>query len=165
MEPTTAIVAGCGDLGTEVGLRLAGLGMQVVGLRRRVSVLPDEIEGQAIDLSIAVPRLPPAAIILVIALAADRRTPEAYHETYARGISNVIRGVRSSGLVLMRTVLVSSTAVYGDCDGAWIDEETPAEGQAPTAHVLREAERLAHKELPAVTTLRLRACTVLEGIA
>ena len=57
-SPGTIVLAGCGDLGTETGLRFAARGHRVLGLRRRPQLLPAEIEGVAADLSVACPTLP-----------------------------------------------------------------------------------------------------------
>ena len=43
----TILLAGCGDLGTETGLRFAAAGHRVVGWRRSPDKLPAEIEGVA----------------------------------------------------------------------------------------------------------------------
>ena len=47
----TVLLAGCGDLGTEAGLRFAAAGHRVVGWRRSPEKLPAAIEGVAADLS------------------------------------------------------------------------------------------------------------------
>ena len=41
----SVVIAGCGDLGTEIGLRLAGQGHEVLGLRRRAEQLPPPLTG------------------------------------------------------------------------------------------------------------------------
>ena len=65
----TVVIAGCGDLGTEAGLRFASLGHRVVGLRRSAGKLPAAIEGRAVDLSKEVPTLPADTDIVVIAMS------------------------------------------------------------------------------------------------
>jgi len=42
-----------------------------------------------------------------------------------------------------RLVLVSSTGVYGESKGGWVDEDTTGPADA-TGHVLLEGERIAH---------------------
>ena len=73
----SVVIAGCGDLGTEIGLRLAGQGHEVLGLRRRAELLPPPLTGIAVDLSTEVPQLPGDVELLVVPTAADGRTPEA----------------------------------------------------------------------------------------
>lgn len=71
----TVVIAGCGDLGTETGLRFIAMGHRVIGLRRSAEKLPREIEGQSIDLSTETPSLPADISIVVIAMSPDESTP------------------------------------------------------------------------------------------
>jgi len=49
-----------------------------------------------------------------------------------------------------RLVYTSSTGVYGDHDGDWVDEETPLDPTTDKTRVLAEAERVAREEAGAV---------------
>ena len=44
------LIAGCGDVGTRLGLRMAEQGWRVLGMRRNVAALPTAIEPLAGDL-------------------------------------------------------------------------------------------------------------------
>jgi nucleoside-diphosphate-sugar epimerase len=81
----TVVLAGCGDLGTEIGLRFVDRGARVIGIRRRSELLPASFEGQSIDLSSEVPALPRDTDLVVIALAADAPTEQAYRSAYLDG--------------------------------------------------------------------------------
>ena len=151
----TVLIAGCGDLGTEAGLRYAAYGRDVVGLRRTPEHLPDGIAGHAVDLSQQVPDVPANTEILVIATAADRRTERAYRSAYLDGLSNLLEGLHRKDARPHRVLLVSSTAVYGESGGAWVDETTPVSPGSTTAAVLLEAEQLLHRHVPAATVFRL----------
>lgn len=150
----TVLVAGCGDLGSETGLRFAAAGYHVVGMRRTPERVPEPIEPLTVDLTHQVPTIPADTQIVIVAASADQRTESAYRATYLDGLENLLDGVRRSRR-LPRVLLVSSTAVYGDCGGAWIDEKTPANPAAATAAVLRQAEQLLLQELPGSIVLRL----------
>lgn len=151
----TVVIAGCGDLGTEAGLRFASLGHRVVGLRRSAEKLPSAIEGQAVDLSKEVPTLPADTGIVVIAMSPDARTAEAYQAAYVETVKNVAAAVHNNCAVPPRVLYVSSTAVYGLDDGSWVDETTPAEPSTPTAAVLLEAEETLLQLIPKATIFRL----------
>lgn len=151
----TAVIAGCGDLGTEVGLRLHAAGHRVIGLRRTPGVLPAPIEGRCVDLSIREPTLPAGTDLVVIALTADERNERGYKVTYVDGLNHLLDGLWRSGARPSRVVLVSSTSVYGDRAGGWVDERTPTTPAAPTASVLRHAEKTLHSRIPTATILRL----------
>jgi nucleoside-diphosphate-sugar epimerase len=151
----TVLLAGCGDLGTEAGLRFAAAGHRVVGWRRSPEKLPAAIEGVAADLSAGpVPPLPAHTTAVVVALAADAPTEAAYRAAYVDGLTNVLDAVlaadggRGSGANSVRRILfVSSTAVYGDADGGWVDESTTAAPGGFSGRILREAEELLYRRL------------------
>lgn len=152
----TVLIAGCGDLGTEAGLRFAAAGHEVFGIRRSPEKLPPQIRGVKADLSSGMPGLPVEADILVIALAADASTEDAYRAAYVDGLRNVLDGVDRQASPPRRILFVSSTAVYPDAGGAVVDENTPTEPTRFSGKILLEAERLLlDRAENASTVLRL----------
>ncbi|WP_347109098.1 SDR family oxidoreductase [Paenarthrobacter sp. S56] len=138
----TVLIAGCGDLGTEAGLRFASAGEEVVGIRRSPGKLPGEIRGVRADLASEIPDLPGNADIVVVALAADSATEEAYRAAYVDGLRNVLDALDRQAVAPRRILFVSSTAVYPDSAGAVVDETTPTEPSRFSGKVLLEAEEL-----------------------
>jgi len=151
----TVLIAGCGDLGTEVGLRFSALGHPVVGLRRSAHLLPPEIDGQSVDLSREKPAIPSTTDTVVVALAASAPTAEAYRAAYVDGLRNLLDALRDAAIVPRRFVLVSSTAVFDVTDGSWVDETTPAVSTAPRDAILLEAEQLVASRVPHAVVFRL----------
>ena len=156
----TILLAGCGDLGTEAGLRFAAAGHRVVGWRRSPSKLPPEIEGAAADLSSPdLPPVPADTTAVVIAVAADSPTEAAYRAAYVDGPAHVLDALERDGVTPRRVLFVSSTAVYGDAGGGWVDESTTAAPGSFSGQTLLEAERLLAGRLSgtssAVVALRL----------
>ncbi|MDH6235389.1 SDR family oxidoreductase [Cryobacterium sp. CG_9.6] len=149
----TVVIAGCGDLGTEVGLRFAALGHNILGLRRNADVLPDSFTGQSVDLSLEKPALPADTEFVVVAIAAGNPTPEVYRAAYVDGLRNLLNAL--DGITPRRVLLVSSTAVYDVHDGSWVNEETPATPSAGNDTILLEAEQMLHARFPDATVLRL----------
>ena len=149
------VIAGCGDLGTETGLRFAALGHRVIGLRRSAEKLPPEIEGQSIDLSAEVPSLPADTSIVVIAIAPDERSAAAYQAVYVDSVSRVVAAIHRDCAAPPRVLFVSSTAVYGVDDGTWVEESTPTTPATPTAVTLRKAEESLREQVPEAVILRL----------
>jgi nucleoside-diphosphate-sugar epimerase len=152
----TVLLAGCGDLGTEAGLRFAAAGHRVVGWRRSAEKLPAAIEGVGADLSSGgLPPLPADTTAVVVALAADAPTEDAYRAAYVDGLANVLDAVLAAGRgpgsggpnSVGRVLFVSSTAVYGDAGGGWVDESTTATPGGFSGRILREAEELLHGRL------------------
>lgn len=149
----TILLAGCGDLGTEAGLRFAALGHRVVGWRRSPSKLPAAIEGVAADLSApSLPPVPADTAAVVISVAADSPTEAAYRAAYVQGVCNVLDALTRDGVTPGRVLFVSSTAVYGGAGGGWVDEGTPPAPGGFSGRILVEAEELLRQRLAGTST-------------
>lgn len=151
----TVVIAGCGDLGTEVGLRFIERGFRVLGLRRSPQVLPHSFDRESVDLSVQVPDLPADTKIVVVATTASERSENAYKSAYYDVLSNVLAALDDRQVESVRVILVSSTAVYDVDDGSWVDESTPATASRPTAAILRRTEELLETSVANGTSLRL----------
>jgi nucleoside-diphosphate-sugar epimerase len=150
------VIAGCGDLGTEVGLRLATAGHAVVGIRRTPERLPAPIAGVRGDLATGrIDELPTDTEVVVYAAAAGQRSEAAYLATYVAGPRHVLDALARVGARPRRFVFVSSTAVYGTDDGSWVDEDTPAEPRTATGQLLLDAEVAVQDRAPSPTLVRL----------
>lgn len=88
---------------------------------------------------------------LLIAVAPD--PGKSYEETYLAAAERVIRNISSS---LQQIIYLSSTSVYGDHQGNWVDEETIARPCSSQALILLQTEELLHRHLsPSLCILRL----------
>jgi nucleoside-diphosphate-sugar epimerase len=148
------VIAGCGDLGIETGLRFAAEGHRVVGLRRRGELVPLPLVGRSVDLRHEVAPIDPGTDVVVVALAAGSRDVDEYRATYVDGLRNVLDGIDASGSDA-RVIVVSSTAVYDVDDGSTVTEATPAVASTPTAGVLLETEALLRERAPGALLVRL----------
>jgi nucleoside-diphosphate-sugar epimerase len=155
----TALIVGCGDLGTEVGLRFLDAGWTVVGVRRSPHHLPDAIRGVAADLTGPLDTLPgqlPRRIdALVFTPTAGERSAARYRSVYLTGLVRLLGTLDDAGLRPDRVLAVSSTAVYGADDGSEVDEATPPSPTTATAQVLVQAEVALHARRPDAISLRL----------
>ncbi|MEM1080007.1 MAG: NAD-dependent epimerase/dehydratase family protein [Pseudomonadota bacterium] len=70
----------------------------------------------------------------------DKRTPEAYRASYVDGLRNLLDRIDTK-----RLLMVSSTAVYGQDQGEWVDEQSPTDPSSFTGDMLLEAEHLAQR--------------------
>jgi nucleoside-diphosphate-sugar epimerase len=151
----TVLIAGCGDLGTEAGLRLTAAGHRVIGWRRSSEKLPAQLEGAAVDLTGPLPAIPADTEVVVMATAAAERTEAAYRSAYVDALANLLNALERDGVRPRRVLFVSSTAVYGENEGGEVDENTPARSSSATGRILREAEELLHARQPSAIVLRL----------
>lgn len=131
-------------MGNALGRRLLEDGASVWGVRRRVEALGPGIEPWRIDLTD--PQsfgTPPAPFDTVFYTAsADRRDEEAYRAIYVDALRNLLAHLRASGCPLERVLFTSSTAVYGQSGGEWVDETSMTEPRAFNGSILLEAESL-----------------------
>jgi nucleoside-diphosphate-sugar epimerase len=146
------VIAGCGDVGTALGVRLAQAGHEVWGVRRRIDRLPPLLRPVAADLSdpASLRALPPDPEVIVYTAAADERSEASYRLAYVEGVRNVIRATASGGSVRL-IAFTSSTAVYGQQDGSWVDEASATEPTGFNGQLVLAGERLVlGSGLPAV---------------
>ncbi len=131
------LVAGAGYVGGALALELARAGHEVIAVRRSEAPL-EGCRTLAIDLAdaAALAKLPAEVDQLVYAVGADGRSDEAYERAYVRGLAGVLGRVQAG-----RVLFTSSTAVYGQDDGALVDETSEAKAEG-TARFLRAGEAL-----------------------
>lgn len=138
MSAGPVVVAGAGD----VGLRLARLriaaGEDVIGLRRGEGEAVHGLRWLRADLARGdgLAALPRAAAALVFCAAPDVRDEAAYRALYVDGLRRAIDACAPA-----RIVFVSSTAVYAEDAGEWVDETTPARPPAFNGRALLAAEQ------------------------
>ncbi|MFD1640761.1 SDR family oxidoreductase [Halohasta litorea] len=151
MADARVVILGCGYIGIELGRQLTEAGHDVVGVRRseegcaaiedagfashRADLTdPDDVEAL------------PAGDWLVFAASSGGRDAEAARRIYVDALADVIEEYGERESPPDRLVYTSSTGVYGDHDGAWVDESTPLEPTTEKTEVLVEAERIAREE-------------------
>lgn len=149
----TLMIAGCGDVGSRLGQQLSAAGWAVYGLRRSVQLLPQGIRPVAGDLHAdACPAAWPSEPLdyLVYCAAATDHDEAGYRAAYVDGLRRVLGWLAQQGQRPKRLLFVSSSGVYGQQLGEWVDENSPAEADSYSGRIMREAEQLAlHSGLPA----------------
>ena len=121
------LIAGCGDVGTALGLMLCERGHEVYGARRSVQRLPAPLHPLSIDVTDrdAMKRTIPRVDVVVYAVAAGSRDEGAYRRAYVDGVAGLLDVLEGLAEPPRRALFVSSTSVYGECGGDWVDETTP----------------------------------------
>ena len=134
------LIAGCGDLGSGLATELVAQGHMVTGIRRTKNDFPNGVMGITGDLvEISDDTLPDADVVFLI-MTPNGRNEEAYRAAYFDTAQVLIR--RYKDIVKQPKVFfVSSTSVYGQSQGEWIDETTPAQPTSATANILLETEQ------------------------
>jgi len=136
------LIAGCGDVGNVLAADLLADGHVVYGLKRDVSTLPAGVLPVRADLldPAALTGLPGDIDSLVFMPTPASRDQAGYEAIFIRGWKNLWAGLKRAPA---RTLLVSSTAVYGEADGAVVTEETEPRPDRFNGRVLLQMEQLA----------------------
>lgn len=149
----TVLVAGAGDVGSRVARRLAAQGKQVIALRR--GEMPSEPSIRWLRGDLTRPdtlRGLPKVDAVVFAPTPDARDEGAYRAVFLDGLRHLLNALPEPP---RRTLFVSSTAVYGEHAGDWVDEATPTDPPGFNGRVLVEAENgLASRDVGGIS-LRL----------
>ena len=137
------LIAGCGDLGTKAGLELCRQGHEVFGLKRNSQTITAPIKAIAADLSQPLDsNLLPASIDQVIyILAASGFNEQAYQSAYVDGVKHLIRALGSDMQRLKRFIFVSSSSVYAQNEGQWVDETSVTQPQSFNGQIMLAAEQ------------------------
>lgn len=154
------LIAGCGYVGSRAAEMLVGLGAKVYGLRRSQAPLPQGvalIQGDVTDPASL--DLPDRLDAVVYAVSPADRDAAAYRAAFLEGPRKVLdqlgwEGPEAEGRT-GRVILVSSTGVYGQSDGRWVDEETPPDPADESGAAILEAEEALHARCPDAVVLRL----------
>ncbi len=151
------LIAGCGRLGTRLGVRLAAAGHHVFGLRRRCDALPSAIVPCPADLASTrelSSRLPQRLDRIYFIMTPDQYDDAGYRAAYVTSLEHLLGALPDRHSHDARLVMVSSTGVYGQDDGSWVDEASPTRPARFSGVRLLEAEALAHRHHGPSTVVR-----------
>ncbi|WP_394741340.1 SDR family oxidoreductase [Natronococcus roseus] len=145
-------ILGCGYVGRELGRQLVERDHDAIGVRRSDDGL-ESLESAGLEAvradvtDRAMLEAVPDVDAIVFAASSGGRGADAAREVYVEGLRTAIEAFGEREEPPERLVYTSSTGVYGDHDGDWVDESTPIAPTTAKTEVLAEAERVA-LELP-----------------
>ena len=139
------LIIGCGYVGEALGQRLVALGHEVTGVRR-------DSDGnerlakrgiQPLNLDIIQPEsfnsITEVYENVVIAVSSSRGGREAYQQIFQVGIENVANWLKNTQT--RSVVFISSTSVYRQTNGEWVDENSETRGNTTSSSTLGAAEK------------------------
>lgn len=136
------LIAGCGDLGCELGGQLSEKGHDVFGIRRDVKQIPSCIQPISADLFSQIPELPEKLDYVFYIVSANGYKDGAYYQAYILGIKHILRALE--GQKIKRLFFISSSSVFGQSDGERVTEESPVEGKNFASKRLLEGEAVVN---------------------
>jgi nucleoside-diphosphate-sugar epimerase len=135
------LIFGCGYLGQRVARRWLADGQHVYAVTRS-NQRADAWRDEGLHAIVADVTRPdtlqdlPAADTVLYAVGHD--AGPGRENPHVIGLQNVLKALRP----LRRFIYISSTGVYGDCQGQWVDEETPCHPLRASGKACLAAEEL-----------------------
>ncbi|MFZ5655287.1 MAG: NAD-dependent epimerase/dehydratase family protein [Pseudomonadota bacterium] len=145
----SVLLVGCGDLGAGLAARLVAAGHRVRALKRSPPRRPlPGVDYGCADLTRGVPEFGAARFDQVfVILAPGSGDPQAYGALYGSGVARLADALQGR---VGHWFFVSSTSVYGQHAGEWVDEDSATRPAAAGArHLLAAEARLAATGAPA----------------
>lgn len=133
------LIVGCGAIGSQLAEILSAQGHKVTGLKRKPPLSePGLIPYVAADISsfAALAGLDDDFSQAFFIVSPDGRDEQNYRAVYETGLDNLLKRLPHTSWLM-----VSSTSVYGQCRGEWVDEASIAEPAHITGRLIRQAEQ------------------------
>ncbi|MDD2724911.1 MAG: NAD-dependent epimerase/dehydratase family protein [Methylovulum sp.] len=134
----SVLIIGCGAIGTGLAMALGAQGHVVTGLKRQPPETPSLIQYIKADITSteSINALDLAVDVVFFIVSADGRTESSYRSVYVDGLQNALAKFPKQAWFF-----VSSTRVYGQSQGEWVDEDSATEPEAITSQLICQAEQ------------------------
>jgi nucleoside-diphosphate-sugar epimerase len=151
------LVAGCGYVGSALAGALVAEGHEVWGMRRTPARLPPGVRAFPADLRdpATLADLPRALDVVAYTATADESTDEAYRAAYVDGPRHLLSALWEQEQRPRRVLFTSSTSVYGQREGEWVDEDSRTDPGGFSGARMLEGERVFLDGPFPATVLRL----------
>ena len=136
---------GCGDIAQRVAAQLGVEHFHCAGLRRDTKRLVTGIAPLALDLNQPGdydPALFAGYDLVLLTLTPNQRNEAGYRQAYITNLQKVLRALGSASHPPSRLLFMSSTSVYGQNAGDWVDEDSETLPREFNGKILLEAEAL-----------------------
>jgi len=139
------LIVGCGDIGQRLAECLSTDLYEVTGLRRHPPVDSACLRYRVCDVTDSAQLAEILAqdfSVIVITMTPVERSDSGYERAYVQTCRNLVDGLRAQSLKPRLVIFVSSSAVYAQMDGGWVDENSPTEPDGFSGKRLLEAESI-----------------------
>ena len=147
----STLILGCGYLGRRVAALWRTEGRRVFAVTRDPTHLPAGIEPIAGDIlrPETLSALPQVETVLY-AIGFDRSSGATMRVVYVDGLANVLDRLPKP----KRLIYVSSSSVYGQTDGGWVDENAATEPTEESGRIMLDAEGVLRAKMAGAIVLR-----------
>ncbi|RMF14841.1 MAG: NAD-dependent epimerase [Gammaproteobacteria bacterium] len=151
---STVILLGWGKLNRQLPALLPEDTRCIAASRHTPDALPPNTEHVRLDVTRPgdFTRLPGYADALVYCLSPQGRDEAAYQAVFDTGLRNLI--ARFPRTRIGRLIFVSSTSVYAQNDGCWVDETSETQPVSTTARILLRGEQRLREAAYPLTVVR-----------
>lgn len=139
------LIVGCGDIGQRLAACLPQDLYAVTGLRRHPPADLPYLKYRQCDVSDRAQLtsvLEQHFSIIVITMTPSERSDAGYERAYVQTCANVVDALRVQSCKPRLLVFVSSSAVYAQMNGEWVDESSPTKPESFSGKRLLEAEAI-----------------------
>ncbi len=132
------LIIGCGAIGTALAKILINQDHRVTAIRRNPPASSSDIHYIRANIKSTsdLEKLDVHFDLLFFIVSADGRTEQSYREVYETGLNHVLAKFAS-----VPCIFVSSTSVYAQSQGEWVDEESITQPDNLNSQLIRQAEQ------------------------
>ena len=136
------LIAGCGYVGNELGERLSSQGHEVWGIKREINSIHPSIQSISADLSKkdTLQILPKDIDYVFYMPSPGARKENVYNNVFLKGIRNLVECIEEKKYDIKKIFFISSTSVYAQNSGEWIDESSSTKPKSSTAKIILQTE-------------------------
>lgn len=161
--PHIAII-GAGDIGGALALQLSQQGMRVDAIRRSKKPLAAahtnltlhslDVTQESAMLAFAQAHWQQAPDVVVYSIASPESSEAAYTQHYLHGLTHTLKALEQYPHTPKHVLFVSSTSVYHQDNGTWVDEHSPTEPSTYSGRIMLQAEQRLSTSPIASTAVR-----------
>ena len=148
------LIIGCGYLGEALAPLLKKAGFEVLATTRGGAGRAErlmQIGATPVVFDASKPKALPGADCVISAMAVDRSSGQGMREVHVDGLTAAMRAFPADEVPWLH---VSSTSVYGQEDGSWVDEDAPCQPTDTNGEIVLEAEQTLRRQRPDASILR-----------
>ncbi|MGH1484692.1 MAG: NAD-dependent epimerase/dehydratase family protein [Cellvibrionaceae bacterium] len=139
----TVLLLGFGDIAKRLAKKLSS-SYQITGVRRRSELVQGitTVQADCSDLTEMQNLLTQHFDVIVVTMTPSEMSDEGYEKAYVQTVKTLLAALAHNAQTPRLLIFVSSSSVYGQQQGEWVDEQASTEPSSYSGKRLLEAENL-----------------------